>query len=82
MAVSRSSGRGRNRLSPYGFSAMFSRYDLLLAAIPLVLAVGLFAGIVVPVPLHYTIGSGALMCSLFLADALYFNPPTDASGGS
>ena len=79
MAASPNSGSSRNRLSPYGFSAMFSRYDLLLAAIPLVLAVGLFAGIVVPVPLHYTVGSGALMCSLFLADALYFNPPTDAS---
>ena len=78
MAVSPNSGRSRNRLSPYGFSAMFSRCDLLLAAIPLVLAVGLFAGIVVPVPLHYTTGSGALICSLFLADALYFNPPTDA----
>ena len=82
MAVSRSSGRGRNRLSPYGFLATFSRYDLLLAAIPLVLAVGLLAGIVVPVPLHFSIGSGALVCSFFLADALYFNPPTDASGGS
>jgi len=82
MAVSRSSGRDRNRLSPYGFLATFSRYDLLLAAIPLVLAVGLFAGIVVPVPLHFSIGSGALVCGFFLADALYFNPPTDASGGS
>ena len=82
MAVSRSSGRDRNRLSPYGFLATFSRYDLLLAAIPLVLAVGLFAGIVVPVPLHFSIGSGALVCIFFLADALYFNPPTDASGGS
>ena len=82
MAVSPNSGRSRNRLSPYGFSAMFSRYDLLLAAIPLVLAVGLFTGIVVPVPLHFSIGSGALVCSFFLADALYFNPPTDASGGS
>ena len=53
-----------------------SRYDLLLAAMPLVFAVGLVVYAVAPVPMHVAVGGGAALSGLLLIDAFYLNPPT------
>lgn len=79
MAVSRNSGHSGNGPSSPGFSGQVSRYDLLLAAIPLVLAVALLTGLVSPMPVHLAVGGGALMGGAFVADALYFHPPIDST---
>lgn len=82
MAVSRNSRTSGNDPFSDSFFGQISRYDLLLAAIPLVLALGFAAGRVLPVALHVSVGAGALCGCLLLADALYVNPPTDPAGGS
>ena len=53
-----------------------SRYDLVLAAIPLIFAFALASSVLVPVSLHVAVGLGAVLGGVFVADALYFNPPT------
>jgi len=82
MAVSRNTGRGRKSTFPYTFAATLSRYDLLLAAIPLVLGLALLVGAVVPVPFHLSVGVGAGITGVLVADALYVHPPTAPSGSS
>jgi len=79
MAVSRGSGHRSNGLESYTFLEALSRYDLLLAAIPLVLAVALLTGLVSPVPVHFAVGGGALLGSVLVADALYVHPPVDST---
>ena len=79
MAASRNSGHSGNGFSSYSFSGQVTRYDLLLAAIPLVLAVALLTGLVSPMSVHVAVGGGALMGGAFVADALYFHPPIDST---
>lgn len=77
MAVSRSPGEIREN----SFVSRFvgSRYDLLLVVIPLSLALAAAVGLVLSVPVHFTIGVASVFCAACLADAVYFNPPTTAS---
>ena len=56
-----------------------SRYDLLLAAIPLMLALALLAHLLTSFSLHAAVGIGAALSGVFVADALYFHPPTSQS---
>jgi len=77
MAVSKRSAPGTNGLSVEVYGDRFSRYDVLLAAIPLVLAAALLIGALFPVPFYPSVGGGAALGGLFVADALYFNPPTE-----
>ncbi len=56
-----------------------SRYDLLLAAIPVLFALALGAHLFVAVSLHVAVGVSAAVSGLLVADALYFHPPTDVS---
>ena len=56
-----------------------SRYDLLLAAIPLVLALALVAHLLTPISLYAAVGVGSVLSGVFVADALYFHPPTSPS---
>lgn len=53
-----------------------SRYDVVLAAIPLVFALALLAHVTLSVPLRPAIASGAVASSLLVVDAIYLNPPT------
>jgi hypothetical protein len=53
-----------------------SRYDLLLAAIPLVFAVVLAVHAALGVPFRAAVTAGALFSALAVFDALFFNPPT------
>jgi hypothetical protein len=59
-----------------------SRYDIVLAAIPLVFAMALLVSVLAPVPFHFAVGGGATMSGLLVADVLYLNPPTDPSAKS
>ena len=79
MAVSRDSANAQNDGFFDKLSGQLSRYDLLLAAIPLVLAFAAVAGVVFPVSLHLSVAGAALFCSPLLVDAMYINPPTDSS---
>jgi|GEM_PF-2150946 len=56
-----------------------SRYDLLLAAIPLVLALSLAVYAIFAIPFEMALAGGALISVLCIADALYFHPPTDST---
>jgi len=53
-----------------------SRYDLLLALVPLGFAVALLAHVVVGLSLLTAIASGAVLGLAVLVDALFVNPPT------
>jgi hypothetical protein len=52
-----------------------SRYDFVLAVIPLALLVGAVGASVAPVPLHAALLGGAAVGVLALVDALFRNPP-------
>jgi uncharacterized transporter YbjL len=58
-----------------------SRYDLLLAAIPVVLGVSVLLGAVTAVPFHLGVAVGSLIGALLVADAVYLHPPTESSSG-
>ncbi|MEF8783399.1 MAG: hypothetical protein V5A39_10530 [Haloarculaceae archaeon] len=52
-----------------------SRYDAVLAVIPLLFALALAGHALLPVSLQLAVAAGALASSLFLADALFLSPP-------
>ncbi|WP_255198276.1 hypothetical protein [Halorarius litoreus] len=54
-----------------------SRYDLVLAVIPLTLLAGSVAGLVSPLELHDTMLAAGLVAAFVLADVLFRNPPHD-----
>ena len=56
-----------------------SRYDLVLAAIPLLFALVLFAHVAFSISLEVAVGAGAIASSVLVADVLYFHPPTEPS---
>lgn len=58
-----------------GWSA-FTRYDLLLAAIPVVLLAAWAIGQIVTVPAWIALGVGALVVVPALVDGLFVNPPS------
>ena len=53
-----------------------SRYDLLLASIPLVLLLAWIVGRLTSVPLWAALAAGSLVALPLLADGLAVNPPT------
>jgi hypothetical protein len=78
MATSRNSGHSRKtplRSFRDGLPDL-SRYDLLLAVIPLVFATVLAVHATFGVSFRVAVGGGALLSSVAVSDALFFNPPT------
>lgn len=57
--------------------SQFSRYDLVLAVIPLLFALALAVYALTPVSLETALASGGLLSALCFVDAVYLNPPTD-----
>jgi membrane associated rhomboid family serine protease len=55
-----------------------SRYDLLLAVIPVLFMAAVLAYLFTPLSLHLAMGASAVTSGLLVADAVYFHPPTDA----
>jgi hypothetical protein len=62
--------RLRNRLS---------RYDVVLAAIPLLLSLAFVVHALFPVPVHLAAGAGAFVSSVLVADVIYIHPPVNSS---
>jgi hypothetical protein len=56
-----------------------SRYDVVLAAIPLVFALTLSAHALLSVSLRLAIAAGAVLSGLLLVDAVYLHPPVKSS---
>lgn len=81
MSTSRNTGHstgGTARRQFLGGLRSISRYDFVLAAIPLIFAVALSLHVLVPVSLPLSVSGGSLVSTLFLVDAIYLNPPTDS----
>jgi len=51
-------------------------YDLVLALLPVPFLVGLFAGVMLSIPLHVGVVSAAAVAAVLVADAVFRNPPT------
>ena len=76
MAVSRDT-RYRDRTSFWRrLFGQLSWYDMLLAAIPLVLALPLIGYVLFPISLHVAVATGALLGGVLVVDALFVHPPT------
>lgn len=57
-----------------------SRYDLILAAIPLAFVAALVAAVTLGVPLRSTMGAASMVGALAVGDAIFRNPPTNSGG--
>lgn len=53
-----------------------SRYDLLLAILPLPLLLGVTSASLSPIPLHYGVSLGSLPSVFLLAYGLFYDAPT------
>jgi len=53
----------------------FTRYDLLLFAVPVVFVVGVAAGVVGPTSPEVAVGVAAIVNAAVVLDGLYLNPP-------
>ena len=85
MATSRNTGHSSTGTRSWIVSsrlASLSRYDVVLAAVPLVFAVALAAHALTPVSFHFSVTTGAVTSVLLLVDVLFLNPPAgDGSNG-
>lgn len=84
MATSRNSGHRTGRtVSRRALDRLLSlsRYDAVLAAIPLVFALALTVHVLAGLSLYLAITLGAVTGALLVVDALYVNPPVDSDPG-
>lgn len=58
-------------------SRTFSRYDLVLAAVPAAFTFALVAGHVLSVSLQFALVAGSLLAALVVGDALFRAPPVE-----
>lgn len=75
MAVSRNT---ENRQKATFWERVFgqlSRYDLVLAAIPILFALSYLGHLVLSVPYMAALAASAILSVVLLVDALFFNPP-------
>jgi len=79
MAVSDISGHRQELTFWKRLLGQLSRYDLLLAAIPLLFTAALLTYLFAPVTLHVAVGGSAVISGILVMDALYFHPPTARS---
>lgn len=78
MATSDSSTHGQRPARQTKFP--LSRYDFVLAMIPLVLTAGLLTGHLLSVSLEASLAGASLVGAAALADALFLNPPRPRQG--
>jgi len=84
MATSRNTGHSTGRtVSQRTLDRLLSlsRYDAVLAAVPMVFALALTMHALAGVSLFLAITLGAVTSTLLLVDAIYLNPPVDADPG-
>lgn len=58
-------------------STSLCRFDVILGAIPLLLGMGVLAGILGPISVQVGVVGAAVASVALLADAMFINPPTD-----
>lgn len=75
MAVKQSPGYSESTTFWKRVFGQLSRYDLILAVIPVLFVLAMLAHVTLAVPRTAAIASGAVVSLLFLADAMYVNPP-------
>jgi hypothetical protein len=80
MAVSDNSGYRQRTNRWIRLVGQLSRYDLVLAAIPLVFVLAAVVSVSVAVSLHTSVGVAALLSAVLVTDALYLHPPTRSGG--
>jgi len=80
MSTSRNTGQS-DRERPFSLPldglGSLSRYDVLLAVLPLGFALALLAQVVLDLSLHQAVAGGAVLGSVILTDALFLNPPIE-----
>jgi hypothetical protein len=81
MAVKRDSGTPQDDNGQWHPPGQLSRSDLLLAAIPLAFMIPLLCHLLLSIPFHVAVGTGALSGAGFVADGLFVNPPTNPPQG-
>lgn len=79
MAVSDNTGNRPRRQFWQQTLERFSRYDLLLAVIPLLFAAAPVVSAVTGVPLEVALAGSGLLGCVSLVDAIYRNPPVTSS---
>jgi hypothetical protein len=79
MAVSDNTGNRPQRQFWRQTLERFSRYDLLLAVIPLLFAAAPVVSTVTGVPLEVALAGSGLLGCVSLVDAIYRNPPVTSS---
>lgn len=78
MAVSRTTEHRKSKAFWKRVFGQLTRYDLVLAVIPVVFALAIVATTALSVPFLAALAVGAVLSSLVLADALFVNPPIDS----
>lgn len=61
---------------------MATYYDALLAAIPVLLGMGMLVSLHPAVALHQGLGLGAMLGTLVLFEAIFRNPPVEPTPGT
>lgn len=59
-----------------------SRYDLVLAVIPLVFGLALVSHTVLSLPLSTTMAASAVVTGVLVVDAMFLNPPASPPSGA
>ena len=81
MTPSRNTGHSTRRTpSLLDVVPRLSRYDVVLAAIPLFFALALTGHVLFAVSLQLAIAAGALASGVLVLDVRYLNPPSDSGG--
>jgi len=75
MAVRRDTGHRRRDALWRRLFGRLTRYDLVLAVIPIALLAASLVHVVLSVPLVTALGSAAIVSGLALADAIFVHPP-------
>ncbi|WP_246981928.1 hypothetical protein [Halorientalis marina] len=72
--------RTARRERPFGLLASLSHYDIVLAVIPVAFLVSVLVGHLLPISTRTALLAAALIGSIAMADALFFNPPIRPDG--
>ena len=73
--------RIRSRTFEEMVPAGITRYDLILASIPLVFVAAVIVASVASLPMNVAVIGGAVVGAIVLSDALFLNPPTGRHRG-
>ena len=76
------SGKTGRLAQPRRVPLSVSRYDVLLAFVPVVFFVATLVGLAMSIPVEIALAVAALASAVVVADALFLNPPISRHGPS